>query len=175
MRRSRGRKLIGQMLVERGHITDEQLEQALETQKQTTQRLGEILMDLGFIEEEPLYECLAEQLNVAYANLKKLSPDPNVAGLITREMATRYMALPLARGEAGTIQVAMAEPADVIALDDLKMKLQVQVEPMLAPASPARETSRFLRRKMRGLTTPPMVPQAISHKTTLQKIAECSI
>ncbi|MCD6360622.1 MAG: Flp pilus assembly complex ATPase component TadA [Armatimonadetes bacterium] len=135
MRRSRGRKLIGQMLVERGHITDEQLEQALETQKQTTQRLGEILMDLGFIEEEPLYECLAEQLNVAYANLKKLSPDPNVAGLITREMATRYMALPLARGEAGTIQVAMAEPADVIALDDLKMKLQVQVEPMLAPAS----------------------------------------
>ena len=134
MRRSRGRKLIGQMLVEQGHITDEQLEQALETQKQSTQRLGEILMDLGFIQEEPLYETLAEQLNVPYANLKRIRPDPNVAGLITREIAQRYMALPLARGEMGTITVAMAEPTDVIALDDLKMKLQVAVEPMLAPA-----------------------------------------
>ncbi len=135
MRRSRGRKLIGQMLVEKGHITDEQLEQALEAQKQSTQRLGEILMDLAFVEEEPLYDCLAEQLGVPYVNLTKKSPDPNVASLITRDMATRYVALPLGRGEEGTIQVAMAEPADVIALDDLKMKLQVQVEPMLAPAS----------------------------------------
>ncbi len=135
MRRSRGRKLIGQMLVERGHITDEQLEEALEAQKQSTQRLGEILMDLGSVEEEPLYECLAEQLSVAYVNLAKVAADPNVAGLITREMATRYVALPLKRGDEGTILVAMAEPTDVIALDDLKMKLQVQVEPALASAS----------------------------------------
>ena len=47
--------------------------------------------------------------------------------------------------------------------------------PMLAPASPARETSRFLRRKIRGVTIPPTDPQTINHKTTLQKIAECSI
>lgn len=134
MRRSRGRKLIGQMLVERGHITDEQLEEALEAQKQSTQRLGEILMDLGSVEEAALYECLAEQLSVPYVNLAKIAADPNVAGLITREMATRYVALPLKRGDEGTIQVAMAEPTDVIALDDLKMKLQVQVEPALASA-----------------------------------------
>ncbi len=135
MRRSRGRKLIGQMLVERGHITDEQLEEALEAQKQSTQRLGEILMDLGSVEEAALYECLAEQLSVPYVNLAKVAADPNVAGLITREMATRYVALPIKRGDQGTIVVAMAEPTDVIALDDLKMKLQVQVEPALAPAS----------------------------------------
>jgi len=119
MRRSRGRKLIGQMLVERGHITDEQLEEALEAQKQSTQRLGEILMDLGSVEEAALYECLAEQLSVPYVNLAKVAADPNVAGLITREMATRYVALPLKRGDQGTIMVAMAEPTDVIALDDL--------------------------------------------------------
>jgi len=135
MRRSRGRKLIGQMLVERGHITDEQLEEALEAQKQSTQRLGEILMDLGSVEEAALYECLAEQLSVTYVNLAKVAADPNVAGLITREMATRYVALPLKRGDQGTILVAMAEPTDVIALDDLKMKLQVSVEPVLASAS----------------------------------------
>lgn len=134
MRRSRGRKLIGQMLIEKGHITDEQLEQALAAQEQSTQRIGEILMDLGFIEEEPLYETLAEQMNVKYVNLKSVKVDTGVATLISQDIAKRYTALPLGRGAEGTIQVAMAEPTDVIALDDLKMRLQVQVEPMLAPA-----------------------------------------
>ena len=134
MRRSRGRKLIGQMLIEKGHITDEQLEQALAAQEQSTQRIGEILMDLGFIEEEPLFQTLSEQMNVGYVNLAKAKVDPNVATLISQDVAKRYTALPIGRGEQGTIQVAMAEPTDVIAMDDLKMRLQVAVEPMLAPA-----------------------------------------
>ncbi|MGI5816661.1 MAG: GspE/PulE family protein [Armatimonadota bacterium] len=134
MRRSRGRKLIGQMLIEKGHITDEQLEQALAAQEQSTQRIGEILMDLGFIEEEPLFETLAEQMNVGYVNLDKAKVDPNVASLISQDVAKRYTALPVDRGKEGTIRVAMAEPTDVIAMDDLKMRLQVAVEPMLAPA-----------------------------------------
>lgn len=135
MRRSRGRKLIGQMLIEKGYITDEQLEQALAAQEQSTQRIGEILMDLGFIEEEPLYETLAEQMNVKYVNLKSVKVDSGIATLISQDVAKRYTALPLGRGAEGTIQVAMAEPTDVIALDDLKMRLQVQIEPLLAPAS----------------------------------------
>lgn len=135
MRRSRGRKLIGQMLIEKGYITDEQLEQALAAQEQSTQRIGEILMDLGFIEEEPLYETLAEQMNVKYVNLKETKVDTGVATLISQDIAKRYTALPIGRGPEGTILVAMAEPTDVIALDDLKMRLQVQVEPLLAPAS----------------------------------------
>ncbi len=140
MRRSRGRKLIGQMLTEKGFITDEQLEEALAAQEQSTQRIGEILMDLGFIEEEPLYETLAEQMNVEYADLKQIKVDPGVATLITQDIARRYMALPLDRGGEGTIRVAMAEPTDVMALDDLKMRLQVQVEPMLASGQRIEET-----------------------------------
>ncbi len=123
------------MLIEKGHITDEQLEQALAAQEDSTQLIGEILMDLGFVEEEALYRTLAEQLNVGYVDLDKTKVDPNVAHLITQDVATRYMALPVDRGERGTIRVAMKEPTDVIALDDLKMRLQVQVEPMLAPPS----------------------------------------
>ncbi len=133
MRRSRGRKLIGQMLIEKGHITDEQLEQALAAQEQSTQRIGEILIDLEFVEEGPLYETLAEQMKVGYIDLKGAKVNPDVATLISRDVAKRYTALPIDRGEAGTIRVAMAEPTDVIALDDLKMRLQVQVEPVLAP------------------------------------------
>jgi len=126
------------MLIAKGHITDEQLEQALEAQKQSTQRIGEILVDLGFVAEAQLYETLAEQLNVEHVDLARTTIDPNVAGLISRETATRYVAIPVARGAEGTIRVAMAEPADVIALDDLKMKLQVPLEPLLA-APPAIE------------------------------------
>ncbi|MFW6156735.1 MAG: GspE/PulE family protein [Armatimonadota bacterium] len=134
MRRSRGRKLIGQMLIEKGHITDEQLEEALAAQEQSTQRIGEILMDLGFIEQEPLFETLAEQMKVGYVNLEETKVDPNVASLISQDVAQRYTALPVDRGEEGTIRVAMAEPTDVMAMDDLKMRLQVAVEPLLAPA-----------------------------------------
>ncbi|MGC9316934.1 MAG: GspE/PulE family protein [Armatimonadota bacterium] len=134
MRRSRGRKLIGQMLIEKGHITDEQLEKALTAQEDSTQRIGEILMDLGFVEEEPLYETLAEQMRVPYVNLNEVKVDPGVAQLIGQDTAKRHMALPIDRGEEGTIRVAMAEPTDVMALDDLKMRLQVDVEAMLAPA-----------------------------------------
>ncbi|MBD3292257.1 MAG: type II secretion system protein GspE, partial [Armatimonadia bacterium] len=107
---------------------------ALAAQEQSTQRIGEILMDLGFIEEEPLFETLAEQMKVGYVNLKEAKVDPNVASLISQDVASRYTALPIDRGEEGTIRVAMAEPTDVIAMDDLKMRLQVAVEPMLAPA-----------------------------------------
>ncbi len=133
MRRSRGRKLIGQMLIEKGHITDEQLEEALAAQEDSTQRIGEILMDLGFIEEQPLYQTLAEQMRVGYVDLTETKVDAGVATLISQDVAKRYTALPIDRGAEGTIRVAMAEPADVMALDDLKMRLQVQVEALLAP------------------------------------------
>ncbi len=123
------------MLIAKGYITDEQLEQALEAQKQSTQRIGEILADLGFVEQEQLYQTLAEQLRTEYIDLSHTTIDANVAGLITRETATRHVAIPVARGDEGTIKVAMAEPADVMALDDLKMKLQVPIEPLLAAPS----------------------------------------
>ena len=139
MRRARGRRLIGQMLIAKGYITDEQLEQALEAQKQSTQRIGEILVDLGFVEEEPLYKTLAEQLRTEYVDLSRTTIDANVAGLISRETATRHVAIPVERGDEGTIRLAMAEPADVMALDDLKMKLQVPLEPLLAAPSAIEE------------------------------------
>ncbi len=130
MRRG-GRKLIGQMLIERGLITPEQLDEALAAQKQSTQLIGEILVDLGYVQRQQLYETLAEQMRVPFVNLVAAPPDPRVATLLDQETAKRLKALPYARGD-GTIRVAMAEPEDVMALDDLKMRLQVAVEPLLA-------------------------------------------
>ena len=130
MRRS-GRKLIGQLLVEKGFVTQEQLEQALEAQKQSTQLIGEILIDLGYVQRQAFFETLAEQLRVPFIDLSRATVDSRVALLLEKEIAQRHKALPVGRGD-GTIRVAMAEPEDVMAADDLKMRLQVPVEALLA-------------------------------------------
>jgi len=131
MRAPARRLMIGQILVQKGLITEQQLNEALATQKQTTQRLGELLVDLGHLDQRQLYEALAEQQGLRFVDLTRYSVDPAIAQLLDRGTAERHQALPLARGD-GTIQVAMAEPDNVIALDDLKMRLQVPVEPFLA-------------------------------------------
>ena len=132
MRRAGGRKLIGEMLIAKGLITQKQLEEALAAQKDTTDmRIGAILVNLGYVEEDQLYETLAQQQNVRYVNLQRYSVDMNVAALLDKTTAQRYKAVPIARGD-GNIQVAMADPDDVIALDDLRMRLQVPVEAVLA-------------------------------------------
>ncbi|MFQ6099576.1 MAG: GspE/PulE family protein, partial [Armatimonadota bacterium] len=124
-------KPLGQMLIEKGLITEEQLNEALEAQKQTTGRIGELLVDLGHVDEKPMYETLAEQLGVRFLDLSRFAIDKDVAQTIPREMAERYECIPIARGE-GTIRVAMSEPGNVVALDDLRMRCQVPIEPVLA-------------------------------------------
>ncbi|HEY3397094.1 MAG TPA: ATPase, T2SS/T4P/T4SS family [Armatimonadota bacterium] len=131
MRRPGGQKQIGQMLIEKGLLNPEQLRQALETQKQTTQLIGEVLVDLGFVQRQALYETLAEQLRIPYLDVSLDTVDASVATLLSREDAERYRAIPVGREETGAIRVAMAEPGDVIAMDALRMQLQVQVSPVL--------------------------------------------
>jgi len=75
MRRRRQRKMIGQMLVEKGLISAQQLDEALDAQKQTTERIGQVLVDLGHIEVGPLYETLSEQMNVPYVDLSANPPE----------------------------------------------------------------------------------------------------
>ncbi|MFQ6132535.1 MAG: GspE/PulE family protein, partial [Armatimonadota bacterium] len=131
MRGTGEHKRLGEMLIEKGLITQEQLEQGLETQKQTTERIGRVLVDLGFVDEKSMYEVLAEQQGVKFIDLSRFSIDSGVASFVPREMAERYEAIPIARGD-GTVRVAMSEPGNVMALDDLKMRLQVPVEAVLA-------------------------------------------
>ena len=132
MRRPGGQKQIGQMLIERGLLTPEQLRQALETQSQTTQLLGEVLTDLGFVEKKALFETLAVQMGLSYMEVNPDSVDAGVATLLAKEEAQRYRAIPVGRDPSGGITVAMAEPGDVMALDSLRVQLQVPIIPVLA-------------------------------------------
>ncbi|MEN6345751.1 MAG: ATPase, T2SS/T4P/T4SS family [Armatimonadia bacterium] len=159
-----GRKQIGQMLIEKGLITEQQLNDALATQSQTTgEMLGQVLITLGFVDRVPLYETLAEQLRVPFVDLSKQPVDANVASLVPREILERYNAVPVGRGD-GCIRVAMAEPGDVIAADDLKMHLQQAVEPLLAdPESIQIAISGAFERRGGGAGgTPPPVAAASS-------------
>ena len=120
------------MLIEEGLLTEEQLQEALKTQQQTTQMLGEVLVDLGFVPQKALYEMLAKQQHIPFVDVSPESIDAGVATLLPREDAERWRALPIGREATGKIKVAMAEPGDVIAIDGLRMQLQVGVTPVLA-------------------------------------------
>ena len=131
MRRPSRGKSLGEMLIEKGVLTEEQFQQAQVTQKETTQPLRDVLADLKMVDRQVLYETAAEELGIEFYDLAARDFDSGVAMLLPRDLAERYRAIPIGRGE-GTIRVAMADPDDVLAGDDLKRRLQTPVEALLA-------------------------------------------
>ena len=114
------RSRLGQLMVERGMVTEEQLDTALEEQQSTGNRLGETLVEQGVLSSVDLAAVLADHLGVPFVDLRAGSPDLVLAALIPENVARRYNALPVARwGEQ--LVIAMANPSDVFAVDDLRV------------------------------------------------------
>jgi len=124
-----GRILIGAQL-----ITEVQLQKALAVQKREGGRLGGILVRLGFIKEEILLGILAKQLGVPSVDLAHLDVDPAVVKLIPVELLKKHTVFPLKR-VGSTLSVAIADPADVFAIDDIKFTSGYHVEPSIASES----------------------------------------
>jgi type IV pilus assembly protein PilB len=124
---------LGQAMVERGLITQQDLEQALEHQRTTRKRLGESLIDIGAVTSVQLSQALAEHLGVPFVDLETHPPDVMLAGMIPEEVARRYCALPVERW-SGQVVVAMANPNDVFALDDLRVLTGQSILAALADA-----------------------------------------
>lgn len=112
-------------------ITPDQLAGAIEAQKKTKDRLGKTLIQMGFISEENLIKTLAHQLKINFVNLKEESIDPSLAKLIPSKIARRYVVIPLAR-MGQVLMVAMADPLNIFALDDLAFKTGLEIEPVIA-------------------------------------------
>ena len=125
------RRRIGDLLFEAGLLTTEQLEAALEIQKRTRERLGDILIDRGFITEKQLIEVLEFQLGIPHVSLARQKLDPAILALVPEALASRYLVLPL-RKERNKLIVAMADPLDYYAIDDLRMSTGFQIEPAIA-------------------------------------------
>ena len=122
---------LGELLTKASLISQEQLKEALKVQKETGGKLGETLIKLGFVSEEDITECLSQQFGVPSINLSHFEIDPSVIKLIPSDVARKYNILPVNKTGA-TITIAMADPTNVFAMDDIKFMTGYNVEPVVA-------------------------------------------
>ncbi len=133
---------IGQLLLAAGVITAEQLEQALKEQQGATKEpLCTILVRMGVAAEEKLLPVLAQQLGISYLSVRKQPIDPSLLKLIPARLAVRYQVLPMMqRGEA--LLMAMADPLDTKALDELRMLTHCPIQPVVVSPQELEEAIR---------------------------------
>jgi type IV pilus assembly protein PilB len=122
---------LGKILVNAKLITEEQLEKALQIQKREGGRLGSILVKSGFVEEERLLKTLSQKYGIPAIDLSKIEIDSGVIKLVPVEVIKKYSVVPVKR--SGTIlSLAMIDPGDVHALDDIKFMTGYDVVPLVA-------------------------------------------
>jgi type IV pilus assembly protein PilB len=127
-------KQLGQILIELGMITPEQLETALEEHRRTPKSIGRVLIDMGMIKEGDLVRALAEQVGLEFVDLAEYPVDPTATTLLPEALARRYRAIPIGERE-GKLLVAMSDPANVYALDDIRTITNRDVQPLVATAA----------------------------------------
>lgn len=119
--------LLGEFLVEHALITEEQLREALRVQRERGGRLGRTLIELGYLDEKTMIKALSEQLGVEYVSLKNYQIDPKVVKLVPERLTRSYLLMPLFLiGE--TLTVAMANPLDIIATDEVSRETGLSIE-----------------------------------------------
>ncbi len=125
------KRRLGELLIEAGYINEEQLKEALVRQKEIGQRLGSTLVQLGYLNEQSLIEVLEFQLGVPHVNISKRKVDPAVASLVPENVARKYKCFAVEL-QGNKLLLAMVDPTDVIALDDLKLALNYMIVPAIA-------------------------------------------
>jgi type IV pilus assembly protein PilB len=129
---------LGQLLVSKNIITDDQLTQAIDLQKKEGGRIGSNLIKLGFLSEESLVEFLSNQYSVPSVSLSKLDIDPSIVKFVPYDVANKYQIFPISKNGA-TLKLAMTDPSNVFAIDDVKFMTNYEVEPVVATESDIKE------------------------------------
>lgn len=124
------KKRIGELLVEANYITQAQLAQALDLQKTDGRRIGRILVGLGYLTEQSLIEVLEFQLGIPHVILAKRAIPPEVVKLVPETMARKYKVFPVEK-HGNQLMLGMVDPADVFAIDDLKIQLGFEIQPLI--------------------------------------------
>lgn len=124
-------KRLGQLLVDAGVITEEQLDIALSEQARTGSRLGTILADLGIASDEAISRAVASQNGVEFYDLESCTFEPDAVRCVPEDVARRHVLVPLSLSK-GTLVVAMANPADIMAIDEIERTSDLFVEPACA-------------------------------------------
>ncbi|HET9948936.1 MAG TPA: type IV-A pilus assembly ATPase PilB [Longimicrobiales bacterium] len=121
---------LGDLFVREGLITEQQLQEALAEAKTSGYRIGYALVHLGFVAEEELTRMLAKQYRVPAVDLDKITIDPKIIKLIPANVAQKHLVLPLRR-VGRMLTVAMTNPTDFSAIDDLKFISKLEIEPVI--------------------------------------------
>jgi type IV pilus assembly protein PilB len=134
---------LGEILLKESLITQDQLDKALEFQRSNGGKLGSCLTKMGYITDDDITGVLSRQYGVPSINLKYYEIDPNVIKLIPQDTALRYQVIPLSR-VGSVLTIAMTDPTNVFAMDDIKFMTGFNVEPVVASESAIGEAiSRF--------------------------------
>lgn len=130
----KGKKRIGDILVEEGILTEEQLEEALKAAKAENKKIGEAITDLGFATEQDIAEALSSQLGFEYVNLSSVHIPDNVLGLINESVLRKHLMIPYAfvPNTINQVKVAMVDPMDMSAIDDFSIVTNLLVVPSVA-------------------------------------------
>ena len=125
---------LGEILVKESLITQEQLQKALEFQRANGGKLGSCLTKMGFITDDDITGVLSRQYGVPSINLRFYEIDPIIIKLIPQDTAQRYQVIPLSR-VGSVLTIAMTDPTNVFAMDDIKFMTGFNVEPVVASES----------------------------------------
>lgn len=136
------KKRLGDLLVESAIISEEQLQEALRQQVKSKQKLGDLLISQGYITEQQLIEVLEFQLGIPHVSLFKYHIDPAITQIIPESMARRYQVIPFFK-DGDRLMVAMADPLDYFAIEELRMSTGYRIE---AAISSKDELQRALAR-----------------------------
>src|SRR6185503_17388878 len=125
---------LGELLLKENMVTPQQLQEALAHQKMNGGKLGKAFVSLGFVKDEEITSLLSRQYGVPSINLDHFEVDPAIIKIIPAETARKYQVLPLSRSGA-VLTIAMADPTNVFAMDDIKFMTGYNVEPVVASES----------------------------------------
>src|SRR5262245_24129741 len=141
---SKPHKRLGDMLIEANVITPQDLADAIQEQRRSGELLGATLVRIGILAEATLMKTLHEQLGLPLIDLNQESADEQALGLIREELARKYTALPIRVEGRSTLVVAMADPLNVAALEDLRFHSGMFIQPVLAmPSSITESIERY--------------------------------
>ena len=131
---ARRKRRLGDWLLSEKAISPEQLEKALEVKRHSEKKLGEVIIDLGFVSEEVMVDVLARKLNFEKVSPMSMKISEEVQSLVSAPILRKHTMIPFEfkEGSNNTLRVAMADPLDMNAMDDLMMITNLRIEPCIA-------------------------------------------
>ena len=139
------KKSLGEFLVEKGFMSEDQLRQARDVQKTAPGDLGNIIVDLGFVSERNVAACRALEMGLPFIDLTRTQIDPELLKLVPEHIVRRYNVLPVKKESNNRLLVAVSDPkSTIVALDDIRIVSKHQPVIALATKSDIEDTIRKL-------------------------------